>query len=214
MTRTTLCSVFTSVLLAACSENSKTIDASLAADAAVVDAHAVANDARRDAAASDASSPIDAHPIDATSIDAFTCSDGGAQCFNFSTDPNHCGSCDNQCPNETNAQPTCDNGVSCGITCEAGFADCDMDASNGCEINIESDSNHCNACSNACPFGPHSTAVCTIGDCGLVCDPGFGDCDQVPNDGCEVNENVDHTNCGGCNHPCGDTQLCVGGTCM
>jgi len=43
------------------------------------------------------------------------------------------------------------------------------------------------------------------------CPPGFEDCDQAPQNGCETNIFEDELHCGECNSPCGGN--CVGGFC-
>jgi len=37
--------------------------------------------------------------------------------------------------------------------CNAGYANCDGNQANGCEVNLTSDSNNCGACGNVCPAG-------------------------------------------------------------
>jgi hypothetical protein len=48
----------------------------------------------------------------------------------------------------------------CAI-CSIGTADCDNDASNGCEVNTNTDSKNCGKCGNECPAGTH----CENGKC-------------------------------------------------
>src|SRR5581483_3525477 len=87
---------------------------------------------------------------------------------------------------------------------------------NGCEANTQTDPNNCNACANACHDGPHSTPVCNNATCGLICDPGYADCDNDPATGCEVHTEADPFNCGVCGHLCSmsqATESCAGGMC-
>ncbi len=136
----------------------------------------------------------------------------------------NCNFCGDTCnlPNATsncdpNSAPPPAPGYVCDLQqCNAGFANCDMVASNGCEVNTNTDSGNCGSCGNVCPSGPHSTAVCNNGGCGIVCDPGYFDCNNNPSDGCEVNGNTDTNNCGGCGDACttpNATPACMGGKC-
>jgi hypothetical protein len=70
---------------------------------------------------------------------------------NFTNDPNNCGGCGMKCPLNANvATDKCTNSA-CGVaTCNAGFADCDGNFANGCEINTTTDSNHCGNCQTVC----------------------------------------------------------------
>ncbi len=48
------------------------------------------------------------------------------------------------------------------LVCNAGFADCDKIAANGCETNLGNDPLHCGACSHACVAGGScASATCT-----------------------------------------------------
>src|SRR5262249_41538304 len=59
---------------------------------------------------------------------------GGNGCeININTDANNCGGCAKVCAGAANASPSCAAGV-CGITCSNGFANCDNNNGNGCEI--------------------------------------------------------------------------------
>jgi hypothetical protein len=71
--------------------------------------------------------------------------------------------------------------------CPTGFADCDGRDDNGCETDIDSDDNHCGDCNTACPpFGIMSFGSnCTAGECVLICEGVFADCDGDPSTGCE-----------------------------
>ena len=89
----------------------------------------------------------------------------GAQCCDNScidpqNDPLHCGGCD-ACPNIANVAETCSAGF-CGIgECDPGFANCDGDASNGCET------------TGACLCTPGNSQSCYNGPAGTE---GVGTC--------------------------------------
>ncbi|MEC7519308.1 MAG: MXAN_6577-like cysteine-rich protein [Myxococcota bacterium] len=76
------------------------------------------------------------------------------------TDPDNCGACGIVCEAE-NAIAGC-AASSCTIAmCDAGFGDCDMDFSNGCELPLLDDDMNCGACGNVCPAGEG----CNSGTC-------------------------------------------------
>ena len=71
----------------------------------------------------------------------------------------HCGACGTRCAAPANATAACASGA-CGFTCNAGFADCDRDAANGCEANLLTSATNCGACGTACGAGR-----CEVGRC-------------------------------------------------
>jgi hypothetical protein len=52
-----------------------------------------------------------------------------------------------------NAIGTCVQGTCSVSGCSKGFGDCDTNADNGCETNIQNNSANCGACGNTCPVG-------------------------------------------------------------
>jgi hypothetical protein len=131
-------------------------------------------------------------------------------------DLKNCGSCGRACPVPANGAPSCMNG-NCGIaTCNMGFGDCDANPANGCEDALTSDANNCGACGKFCSPAANSTPVCNKSLCGLACNMGFADCDNVMADGCEVNIGTDLKNCGGCGQLCAPANgvaTCIAGVC-
>jgi len=132
------------------------------------------------------------------------------------TAPAHCGRCNNPCPARANATTTCTAGA-CGFTCNAGFADCDMDASNGCEVELASSASHCGRCGNAC-MAAGGRPACAMGACAVgSCDPGLGDCNLNAANGCEVNTQTALAHCGRCGNACparaNATTTCAAGAC-
>jgi hypothetical protein len=113
----------------------------------------------------------------------------------------NCGHCGVVCPSGPNSTPSCSGG-NCGLTCDSGFANCDGDPSNGCEVDLTSTLN-CGSCGHVCPVAnAHAHATCSAGNCGISCDGGFADCNGNPSDGCETNIASDNTNCGTCGCSC------------
>ncbi len=132
------------------------------------------------------------------------------------SDRANCGACGRVC-DPAHATGACMTGR-CTITaCDTGFADCDMDASNGCEVNLQSDASHCAACGAACALA-NATPACTGSRCAVAsCNGGFGDCDGNPANGCETNLTSTVTHCGACGRVCSLANTsaagCAGGSC-
>lgn len=71
------------------------------------------------------------------------------KCVDLSTDLNNCGSCNNTC-HFANSVPICYNNQ-CDIKiCYPGFSNCNKDILDGCEINLQTDTENCGGCSNKC----------------------------------------------------------------
>ncbi len=112
-----------------------------------------------------------------------------------------------QCPPRPNASPIC-LGNQCGYVCNVGYADCDGDPLNGCEVFVLGDPNNCSACNLVCP----PNHVCVNGQCVLQCPVGFtncgGQCKDLLNDA---------SNCGGCGNMCmfpTSIGACINGQCQ
>ncbi|MDO9017470.1 MAG: hypothetical protein Q7V43_11205, partial [Myxococcales bacterium] len=137
-----------------------------------------------------------------------------------STDAVNCGVCGNRC-SFANATATCGSGVCQLGACNVGFANCDGNASNGCETNVAmGDITNCGGCGTRCPAPPTgATALCSGGMCTvstLMCPGDRRDCNGMPGDGCEVFNLTDVNNCGTCGNRCSSmngTARCVGGVC-
>ena len=88
------------------------------------------------------------------------CDVGGVDvCVDTTTDVAHCGGCNTECA-AANASNFCSSG-SCDYKCDAGYDDCNVDATDGCEVDLQTDSSNCGSCGNACPGG----AACIDGEC-------------------------------------------------
>jgi hypothetical protein len=94
----------------------------------------------------------------------------GGLCFNLQTDPEHCGSCDNDCPETKadgckNGECTCGNAPAClqSTTCCPG----------GC-VDTATDTANCGGCGKAC--NPEVADRCSFGEClcgdDVECSPG------------------------------------------
>jgi hypothetical protein len=127
----------------------------------------------------------------------------------------HCGGCGMACA-PANATGSCAAGA-CGVaSCNAGFADCDASAGNGCEVDTTRDLANCGACGTACSPRTNATAACSAGACAYTCSAGFADCDGDPSNGCEVALATDPAHCGTCPNRCAvanGTPACTAGAC-
>jgi hypothetical protein len=111
-----------------------------------------------------------------------------------------CGGCGEPC-----AQASCAGGVCSAVSCADPTADCDGDGLD-CETDLSADVNHCGGCDVACAFQtetPHAAPFCADGECAAVCEPGYGDCDGEPADGCEAELATSPAHCGACGNDCG-----------
>jgi len=64
------------------------------------------------------------------------------------------------------------------------------------------DPTHCGQCGNQCVFS-NATAACQQGECTLgQCEPGWDNCNEKLEDGCEFPVSDDLNNCGACGHVC------------
>jgi hypothetical protein len=150
-------------------------------------------------------------------VPASACKPGFAHCSTVADDgceadlsqAAHCGSC-SACP--TN-MPNCTaqgGSYSCNISCASPTPD---QCGNQC-VDLQSDPNHCKACSTACTYA-HAQGVCTQGQCSQgMCATGYAHCSSDPTTGCETFiAGTDANNCGGCNVVCKVGQVCSAGTC-
>jgi hypothetical protein len=146
--------------------------------------------------------------------------DAGLVCVDTQTDTLNCGACGKSCAALTqppNATLGCVAG-SCAITkCATGFDDCNKQANDGCEADLNFDKNNCGKCGTVCSGG---TPVCGSGKCiATTCGNNVIDSGEK----CDGTLNVPQGNqvtCrpGGTKNECkfdfsGVTQLYCNGTC-
>lgn len=148
------------------------------------------------------------------------CDDGLADCNGLpadgcevvlATDGASCGACGHACAAD-HATTACVDGACVVSACADGFADCDHADGNGCEVDLGAVAT-CGACDTACASGPHGTATCGPGGCGLACENGWDDCDGDAATGCEVELATAEAHCGGCATACAATETCEAGQC-
>ncbi|MBI5535313.1 MAG: hypothetical protein HY898_21475 [Deltaproteobacteria bacterium] len=133
------------------------------------------------------------------------------------TDVDNCGTCGKKCA-FAHATPSCIGGTCALDKCAAGWADCDNDPVNGCEIEIAADPNNCGTCGVGCAF-PHATSACASGTCQLAaCQADYLNCDAQAANGCEVYSKTDPDHCGSCPTSCnpdgGTQKSCKNGVCV
>ena len=87
------------------------------------------------------------------------CAEGFAACdadwtngceTDIDTDASHCGQCGNAC-SFAHASAVCNQGTCEIAACVGGYDDCNGLDADGCEIDTQTDVNHCGACNAACP---------------------------------------------------------------
>ncbi len=124
----------------------------------------------------------------------------------------HCGLCGRTCT-ALNAAPAC-VASRCGLgACATGFADCNDDDIDGCEVDTRVDAAHCGACRARCVL-PHAASTCVASACAVSsCEAPWADCDGAPMNGCEVDVTSDAQHCGRCGLGCGPGQACVASRC-
>ncbi len=157
-----------------------------------------------------AAPPLGTGCVESCAAPAEACGD---RCLDVRFDDDNCGGCGTRC-DPTNLE-YCSFGVCKMVVCAPGFEDCDGILRNECEAFIDGDIDNCGACGTVCPTGPGASPSCIGGSCRLNCEPGRGDCNGDPHDGCEVDFTTTDA-CGTCGNACSfanATAACNAGTC-
>ena len=102
---------------------------------------------------------------------------------NLGAEVNHCGACGNACTT-ANGTPGCDGGMCNVAQCNTGFADCDLQVQNGCEVNTQNSVTSCGVCGNTCDAA-NATDSCVNGVCAFACAANWWDADGQASNGCE-----------------------------
>ncbi len=96
------------------------------------------------------------------------------ECSDLTWDADNCGGCGVKCSLQGHADPICSFGT-CSYRCKEGWADCNGDPGDGCEVNIYSDPRNCGDCGIACDAV--AGQACVAGQC--VVEP----CDSIQDGG-------------------------------
>ncbi len=117
----------------------------------------------------------------------------GSQCLDLSSDPRHCGGCDQRCA----AGSFCADGR-CQVTCAAGLTACDE----AC-VDLDASRAHCGACDAAC----EGELTCEGGACGCV-----ATLTQCGDRCVDLDASLEH--CGACDNACGPHGYDCDGGCV
>lgn len=142
---------------------------------------------------------------------------------NTQTSTQHCGGCGVSCSMQGAASTRCTAGE-CRPTCSGGRGNCDNNGQNGCEVNLNTDPDHCGGCNLACSeAGTTSTSCQTSGAspatprCVPICDATHANCDGDGFNGCEIDLTNDPNHCGSCDVACStagtSSTRCMSGKC-
>jgi hypothetical protein len=105
------------------------------------------NDAPSDSTTNDA--PSDSTTNDASDSGTNDASDAGGCDANTTSDPQNCGSCGNICGYGPHSTAGCTKST-CTLICDVGYADCNTQATDGCEVDTNVDINNCGKCKQSC----------------------------------------------------------------
>lgn len=101
---------------------------------------------------------------------ALDCHDGWGDCnelfedgceHDVTEDVDNCGRCGHACTRRLNAEPRCVAGE-CRYRCLEGYADCNLDSVDGCEVRTDRDVDNCGECSSPCLV---EGDLCVFGAC-------------------------------------------------
>ena len=128
-------------------------------------------------------------------------------------DPRNCGACGNDCTAQagSNVAVSCAGGQ-CSFACQAGYLNCAWGSTpkDGCPVHVAADVQNCGACNHACSTDSNTAnaPTCESGVCRITCHPSRLDCDNSPENGCEVARTTANcSRCGDACHPAGTDNV-------
>lgn len=138
------------------------------------------------------------------------CDAGYADCNDDAADgcetnlllPDNCGSCGKSCKSLPNVSGSTCEVSGCVVQCQNGRGNCDNDASNGCETELNA-ATSCGSCGTDCTkLANVGSSKCAENACSQIeCKAGFADCNGIAADGCERALDT-ASDCGACDKPC------------
>lgn len=139
--------------------------------------------------------------------------DCNGECVEILTDVRHCGACGNVC-DFPNASANCIEGVCEMGVCEYGWGDCNIEQTDGCEIDLTANHASCGFCGNRC----YDNEFCENGSCvhnepecteyPEVCDGQDNNCNDIVDEDPEASASCDDGN------ECTDDMCVVGQGCI
>jgi len=144
-----------------------------------------------------------------------TCDSGFGDCNAMATDGCEtdlydvasCGDCSTMCADPARYCEVTGTTATCVESCGASLIRCGSTCADPSR-NLR----HCGRCDNACA-PDNARGACISGSCTVAsCDRGFGDCNRMPDDGCEASLGTSR-NCASCGDACRPGEACVDGMC-
>lgn len=161
--------------------------------------------------------------LDASGCSISMCSPGWGNCnpqvadgceTDIKSNLANCGSCGTVCPAPANMNSSCSAGVCSTGACLSGWGDCNNNPVDGCETGTTNDLSNCGTCGNTCLPIANGNPTCSNSICAVSsCNAGFGNCNGIYADGCEINLGSSASNCGACGVVCA-SGICSNSTCL